>query len=104
MPETGQIDSRIIAPFVNAILKDPDAEVRRAALRAVVRLPLPAESWIAVGGIVYDLLRSGVFALLHGGQQPPVPLVDAIEAAAFIPVRQVREALQRILLLEDATV
>ena len=104
MPDTDQIDSRIIEPLINAIIKDPHAEVRRAALRAVVRLPLPAEGWIAVGGMVYNLLRTGVFALLNGGEPPPVPLVDAIEAAAFIPVQQVREALQRILLLEDATV
>ena len=60
MSDTDQIDSRIIAPLINAIIKDSHAEVRRAALRAVVRLPLPAEGWIAVGGIVYCLdLRPG---------------------------------------------
>src|SRR5262245_27444391 len=104
MQETGPIDARIIAPLVDAILKDSNPDVRRSALRAVVRLPLSAESWIGVGGIVYHLLRSGVFSLLHGGDKPSVPLADAIEAAAFIPVQQVRDALRKILRVENAAV
>lgn len=86
------------------MLEDPDLDVRRAALRAAVRLPLDAAGWIEVGRAVYFLLSSGVFALRHGGDLPAVPLLDAIDGAARVPVKQVKEALRQLVRFEEPAV
>ena len=69
-------------------------------MKAVVRLPLPPEGWIGVAATICYLLESGAFAFLHGGEPPSLPLEDVIAEAAFVPVRQVRDALRGILSLE----
>jgi hypothetical protein len=104
MPAGDRVSSQAVAPLVRAMLEDPDLDVRRAALRAAVRLPLDADAWIEVGRAVYFLLSSGVFALRHGGEPPRVPLLDAIDGAARVPIKQVKEALRQLVGFEEPAV
>ena len=95
-----QLDTSQVAPLLTALVKEPSPDARKKLLKAVVRLPLPPEGWIGVAATVYYLLEAGAFAFLHGGEPPSLPLEEVIEAAAFVPVKQVREALRGILSLE----
>jgi len=94
------LDTSQVAPLLTALVKEPSADARKKLLKAVVRLPLHPEGWIGVAATICYLLESGAFAFLHGGEPPSLPLEDVIAEAAFVPVRQVRDALRGILSLE----
>ena len=94
------LDTSQVAPLLTALVKEPSADARKKLLNAVVRLPLAPEGWIGVAATICYLLESGAFAFLHGGEPPSLPLEDVIAVAAFVPVRQVRDALRGILSLE----
>lgn len=74
-----------------AVLDDSFSEVQRAALRALVRLPLSRQAWQEVS--------QRVLLLLQG-----VPDVEIIEAAIFIPTKAVRDRLRELLKSESDSV
>jgi hypothetical protein len=102
MAARDQLNDSQVAPLITALVRESSPDTLRTLLQAVVRLPLPAEGWIGVAAKVFHLLESGVFAFVHDGDPPMLPLGDVIEVAAFVPVRQIREALQGILALEHS--
>ena len=74
-----------------AVLDDSSAQLRLAALRALVRLPLSRQAWQEVS--------QRVLLLLQG-----VPDAEIIEAAIFIPTKAVRDRLRELLKSESDSV
>lgn len=96
MTPTRRLSGDNVAAWLNCWLRDPDPSVRCAVMRAVVRLPLEPESWVVAGRMVYTALRDALMPPTEDASPPELPLAEVIDAAGFVPVHQVREALRKI--------
>ncbi|MEE4134494.1 MAG: HEAT repeat domain-containing protein, partial [Desulforhopalus sp.] len=84
-------------PLVSA-LDDPSAAVRVAALRSLVRLPLPREGWIYISHRIMRLLQETPVGESFNAQTVDgMPYHEIIDAAAFVPTKAVRGRLHELL-------
>jgi ribosomal protein L40E len=94
MDEPGQdsevVDAAAAAPLLDAVW-GPDAELRNAALPALVRLPLSESTWQAIRGYAHDTLSN------HADRQRD-DVLAVIEASPWIRSADTRRLAERVAL------
>jgi hypothetical protein len=81
------VDLQDVEPLLD-LLDDPDEQVRTAAVRALVRLPLTNAAWASAAMVVMRRLR---------GEASPVSRHELIANAVFLPFKSVRDELISLL-------